>query len=551
MRRYNVRTLGSLIIAPIAAAALLAGCSHPALSPAIPAGAASDAAAATRRAKPSFVASDKIKHIVFIIQENRTFDNIFGGSSPFPGADAATHGQTSDGRNPALDPIGLESTSAFSSQGDTNNYHLNWLLACNPLGNGPPYRPFPVGMPSPCQMNGFNLNAETINGQPPPPGVTEKTIYSYINRTESKPYWDIAKAYALGDRFFMGHNSESFTGHQYLFSGQSNKVADSPVYPTPPQGPDCAALNHYCAYVPWGCDSPLLTATYTIDDTTGLESATPTGGFPCFGLPGQAPYHSMADLADKKKLSWTVYAQNMCSSIIGLDVNYGTRNSGDWAKQPDWVDCYNNYGPLKNGNVNTAHFRTPSYAFFPDEKAGKSKRDLASITWILPGPFNSDHPGVPHGFCGPTWVAELLDSIGANQSDWDSTVIFITWDDWGGFYDHVPPYIVRDQRGPGFRVPLLVVSPYVRPHTVVHTNIEFATLLKFTEQTLGLGTLGGAATDSAPNLNNLNDFFDFNAPPHAFTPISPTYTQNPWCSGSRPLDAKKIKARWLNLDGDD
>ena len=74
----------------------------------------------------------------------------------------------------------------------------------------------------------------------------------------------------------------------------------------------------------------------------------------------------------------------------------------------------------------------------------------------------------------------------------------------------MPPYVVRDQAGPGFRVPLLVVSPYAQRGVVAHTNVEFATLLKFTETTFGLGSLG--ATDTSPYLNNLNAFFNFSAP---------------------------------------
>ncbi len=526
-----------------ATAVLLTACSHAPAGTGIPV-----ATSAAGHVTPSFVAKDKIKHVVFIIQENRTFDNIFGGPNPFPGADAALTGQTADGRTINLSQVNIESSSSISSLGDPNNYHPNWLLACNAGAAGPPAIPFPVGRPSPCLMNGFNLNALTQAGAKPPPGVDEKTIYSYVNRSESQPYWDIAKAYALGDRFFMGHNSESFTAHQYLFSGQSNNVVDSPVYPSAVDCNTSITNLHFCAYVPWGCDSPPKTSTFSID-ASGIESASPTGAFPCFGQ--TSPYRSIADLADAKGVTWTLYAKSMCSSIIGLDVNYVIRHSSAWVpNQPDWKTCYDKYGPYKNDNINLPHWRTPSTAFFQDENPSRSntKRQLSAVTWILPLAFTSDHPGVPGGYCGPGWVAGLLNTIGASK-DWDSTVVFILWDDWGGFYDHVPPYVVRDQQGPGFRVPLLVVSPYAR-RGVIHTNVEFATLLKFTEDVFGLGRLGGAATDTSPYVNNLNDFFDFNAAPNKYTPISETYTTR--CKNYLPSNVKaSVRSRWLKLVGGD
>jgi phospholipase C len=105
----------------------------------------------------------------------------------------------------------------------------------------------------------------------------------------------------------------------------------------------------------------------------------------------------------------------------------------------------------------------------------------------------------------------------AKSKYWNDTAIFVTWDDWGGFYDHVPPYVVRDAFGPGPRVPLIVAGGYAKRHHVAKTETEFGTLLAFTEETFGLGKLGGDAEDNSPYLNNFDDFFDFTAPPRAAT----------------------------------
>jgi len=114
----------------------------------------------------------------------------------------------------------------------------------------------------------------------------------------------------------------------------------------------------------------------------------------------------------------------------------------------------------------------------------------------------------------------------------------------------VPPYVVRDQAGPGFRVPLLVVSPYVNSGAVVHTNTEFATLNKFVETAFGLGSLG--ATDATPYLNNLDGFFNFNQKPQKFTPIpDPGYSGCNYLGGdAMPLAPNASKSRWLRMVGD-
>jgi len=239
----------------------------------------------------------------------------------------------------------------------------------------------------------------------------------------------------------------------------------------------------------------------------------------------------------------------MCSGIVGLDANQSIRTSSAWPTVGKMANCYSTYGFKKYLGSNTPEFRIPEYQFPDDEAAGAKHLALANVTWILPGPITSDHPGVPYGYCGPTWVASILNAIGKNPADWNSTAIFIFWDDWGGFYDHVPPYVVRDQAGPGFRVPLLVVSPYVR-HGVIHTNIEFATLSKFVETTYGLQSLN--ATDASPFLNNLNEFFDFNSSPQKFKPVPyPGFTA---CKSFQTSGRHRTGApepRWFKLVGDD
>ncbi len=206
--------------------------------------------------------------IFFIVQENRTVDNLFGGPNPFPGADTVSSGRTLTGTQP-LKKVFLDSVV------DPDNAHPAWLRACNaPKGTGPP---FSVGGPSPCQMNGFSANTDLKTG------VLLRYIYSYVDYADTKEYWDIAQKYALGDHFFMGHNSESYTAHQYIFSGQSNNVVDTPVK-TKLASLGChRPLDPACVLTPWGCDSPAGTRTYFLDPNTGQESRKPVNIAPCFG----------------------------------------------------------------------------------------------------------------------------------------------------------------------------------------------------------------------------------------------------------------------------
>jgi phospholipase C len=143
------------------------------------------------------------------------------------------------------------------------------------------------------------------------------------------------------------------------------------------------------------------------------------------------------------------------------------------------------------------------------------KGDVATVTWVVPTFLNSDHPNSLSS-SGPQWVASVVNAIGASPA-WNSTAIFVTWDDWGGWYDHVvPPQL--DNMGLGFRVPLLVISPYARHGYVSHVQHEFGSLLHFTEKAFGLQAL--AASDT--RADDLSDCFDFTQTPQPFVQLLTT-----------------------------
>jgi phospholipase C len=138
---------------------------------------------------------------------------------------------------------------------------------------------------------------------------------------------------------------------------------------------------------------------------------------------------------------------------------------------------------------------------------------------------NSDHPGL-HRDTGPSWVASVVNAIGGSPY-WDSTAIIVVWDDWGGFYDHVVPPLRDKWGGLGFRVPMIIVSPYAREGQstegyISHTNYEFGSILKFVENIWDLGQLG--TTDT--RATSIIDSFDFTQKPRAFTPIPAKYSRD-------------------------
>jgi len=148
-----------------------------------------------------------------------------------------------------------------------------------------------------------------------------------------------------------------------------------------------------------------------------------------------------------------------------------------------------------------------------------SNGSLPAVSWVIPDFVNSDHSDATTD-TGPSWVASVVNAIGQSQY-WKNTVIVIVWDDWGGFYDNVAP----PQYGPGslgFRVPMLLVSPYAKKGYVAHKVYEFGSILKFVERTFGLQSLG---TTDVRARNFASDVLDFSKPPRKFVPIAAKYSK--------------------------
>lgn len=362
-----------------------------------------------------------IRHVVVIMQENRTFDNLFNG---FPGADSAASGM-SHGRLIPLSPVHLADTV------DMHHSHVEWWKA---------------------------WNSGTMDGFAQPDAQFPLYAYSFVPEQDIEPYWSMARNYTLADRMFQSNSGSSFPAHQYMIAGQSALASENPT------GRD------------WGCGAAPDTKVALI----GPNGTDSPGVFPCFD------YLTLGDLLDKAKISWRYYAPASGTSGAVFSAYEAIRHifSGrDWAR-----------------NV-----MSPQTRVLSDIAQGK----LAQVTWIVPDWSHSDHPGNSSNE-GPDWVASIVNAIGTSKF-WDSTAIFITWDDWGGWYDHVPPTEI-DEMGPGFRVPLIVISPYAKHAYVSHHIYETASLLTYVEKNFGLEPLG---TRDA-TAGDLLDCFDYSQPAAPF-----------------------------------
>lgn len=405
---------------------------------------------------------------MLVIQENRTFNNLFAG---FPGATSSLTGQelVNQGGGYVEQKINLTEANLYDK---TNIAHL--------------YSDFLVGWHKGA-MDGFNLIKYKRTQQP-----EGAAPYQYVNPAKIAPYRTMAAQWGLADEMFETQGSDSFTAHQDLIRG-GTFVSTTESLIDPPTAP----------YV-WGCDSSPGAKTSVI--TTKLKLKVDAGPFPCSNkFPDYASdgYKTLRDLLDAKSLSWKYYAPKFGQ----------TTPDGMW-------NAFDVIAPVRYGSEWTTNISSPETTILTDIADGK----LSAMSWVVPDGNNSDHPGYGSKDTGPSWVASIVNAIGAS-SYWNSTAVIVVWDDWGGFYDPVAPPKKDKQGGPGFRVPMIVISPYVISGTgsqggyVSHTVYEFGSILRFIEDNFGLGRLG--TTDST--CTSMGDMFNLSQPARKFKTIGSEY----------------------------
>ncbi len=289
---------------------------------------------------------------------------------------------------------------------------------------------------------------------------------SQFSKEDIPNYWSYAQHFGLADNMFSSTQAPSYSNHLYTIAATGGGAVDIPF--------SSSGSHSYGPGTAWGCDSGPDWLVHKLDND-GDITAVP----PCFD------FKTLADELQAKNITWRYY-----SAAPGeLEFSF---NAMDSIKH------------IRNQPKLWANIRDDA-TFISDVTSG----NLAQVTWLVNGQSLTEHP--PESVCaGENWVTTQLNAL-MQSPYWANTAVFLTWDDFGGFYDHVPPPPV-DLFGLGLRVPFLIISPFAKPGNISHTQYEFASVLKFIETRFGLAAL--TARDG--NADDLTDAFNF-----AQTPLKP------------------------------
>ena len=374
-----------------------------------------------------------IQHIIFMVKENRSFDNYFG---QYPGANGATSGPISTGQTMVLE----------HTPDQVVDMGHDWTSALTAMDGG--------------KMDQFDLILYgNVNGS--------LMTMSQLTQQDIPNYYTYAQNFVLADNAFSSLHGESFSNHLYTIAATSGGVFTVPL-----------ALGSQGEGFDWGCDLPSDYAVRVMDDEGDVSEA-----FPCFD------FQTLADSLQAAGITWKYYAPPQ----------------GTQGYQFSTYDSINHirYSPLWTQDV------VPDTQFAIDAASG----NLPAVSWLVTGP-NSEHP--PNSTCmGENWTVQQLNAL-MQGPDWNTSAVFLTWDDFGGFYDHVPPPTL-DAFGLGPRVPFLIISPYAQPGYISHTQYEFSSVLKFIEDDFGLPPL----TERDANANDTTDSFNFNQAPNQPLVLNP------------------------------
>jgi len=424
------RRLLALIVAMLATGAILAGMNLGG----VPAFARDTTAVGASPARDGTLcignAPCPIKHIVVIIKENHSFDNLF---AHFPGASGTSFarvgrkwvklGVTPDSLNFDISHSGVSASLAVN-RGRMNQFYK---------------------LPGAVQFGHDYAD-------------------SAYTKAEIPDYWAYAKTFTLADHFYSTMMGPSFPNHLAIIAGAGNRTIDNP---------------HGEGVPSWGCDAGPH-ALVPVEAQSGTISYVK----PCFQT------KTLADEATRHHVSWAYYAAPYLAPgyiWAAFDAIKHIRYSKYWA-QAD----------------------VPFTQFPADVQNGT----LPQLTWLAMDPAHSDHP--PASICqGQNWAAESINAI-MQSKFWKSTAIILTWDDFGGFYDHVAPPI-QSNVSLGPRVPTIVISPYARPHFISRAEYSFSSILKFQEDVFHLPRLNSHDRSAA----SLSQAFNFRQPPNAPLVLKP------------------------------
>ena len=493
----------------------------------------------------------QIKHVVIIMQENRSFDSYFG---TFPGADGI----------PMADGVPTVCVPNPATKACDKPYHDT----ADENAGGPHGTINATADLDGGKMDGFIAQAEQAFAEnkarckPDDPncaGASGIDVMGYHTAAEIPNYWSYAQDFVLNDHMFEPVATWSLPAHLYMVSewsarcskaGQPQSCVNSLDASTPPDFgaahdvertiiTACSAGNRTkactAALAKAGIDASIAAQLDEVitrackdpgESYASCAAAVDKSDIPpalkqklvdaaeTFAPPEYA-WTDLTYLLYKASVSWKYYVFNGIepdceddSSVTCAPIKQDATTPGIWNPLP-YFDTVKQDGQL--GNIQSLT------SFYRDAKAGT----LPAVSWVTPNGAVSEHPPALVS-TGQAYVTGLINSI-MQGPDWDSTAIFLSWDDWGGFYDHVAPPKV-DQAGYGFRVPSIVISPYAKQGYIDHQTLSHDAFVKFIEDDFLDGQRINPATDgrpdprpdvreSNPELGNLAADFDFDQAP--------------------------------------
>ena len=422
----------------------------------------------------------KIKHVVIVMQENRSFDQYFGtfpGAAGIPAAGGKFLGAILDPRtkscvrpfhNASLSNVGGPHSQP-NATADINGGRMNGFIA--------QFR----GAAADCTGQTNQVCAASA-----PPDVM-----GYHDAREIANYWRYAQTYTLNDHMFEPNASWSLPSHLFMVSGWSALCT------TPDRPASCSNNNETPQQIRIGHDPYAWT-----DLTYLLHRNRVSWGY--YVAPGTQP-----DCQDDAALTCDPKLQ-------------GPKTDDIWNPLPGFTTV------RQDGELNNIQS-------VDNFTAAAVRGTLPAVSWIVPSGLVSEHPPAKVTD-GQSYVTKLVNAV-MRGPDWSSTAIFLSWDDWGGFYDHVVPPTV-DGNGYGLRVPSIVISPYARTGYVDKQTLSFDAYLKFIEDDFLNGQRIDPSTDgrwdprptvreNAPQLGDLTADFDFSQPPRQPLILPPNPTPGP------------------------
>jgi phospholipase C len=368
-----------------------------------------------------------IKRVIYVMLENRSFNNLFG---KFPGVTGTTTGVEYGNEKPLIPcPDWLP--------GDLPHDRAAYL---NCVNGG--------------KLDGFGT------------GIYGSTYaYTQFDEPQIPNYWLWAKEYAISDNFFASAAGPSYGNHYYFIAGQSGGVIDNPENIE-------TRVDGDKKYKSWGCDAIGDDVFVFVKDDQGNLTKHDT----CF------TFKTVGEQLSEIDVDWAYY------SAVPGQVGY-------------FWNAYNGIANVFHTDMWHEHVR-PVDRLVQDIEAGS----LPPVTWVTPRFELSDHPPFSTGH-SHNWITDIVNAV-MKSPEWEHTAIFLTWDEWGGFYDPVMPPEV-DPVGLGIRVPLLTISPYTRRGVIDDELGEFSTPLRFIADNWGLDYL----TPRIANTHNFEHVFDFSKKP--------------------------------------